>query len=88
VLAAVRAVESPTAARFAAAGILLGLSTLARQNALLFAPLFSIWALAASAKRMPIPRSAALLAVFLLATALTIAPATLRNLYVSGDPCW
>src|SRR5262245_42151964 len=35
-LAAVRALEAPTLARFAAAGALLGLSALARQNALLF----------------------------------------------------
>lgn len=85
VLAAVRALERPTIGRYAAAGALLGLSALARQNALLFAPLFAIWALIASAKRLPMRRSAALVSVFLLAVALSIAPATLRNEYVSGD---
>jgi len=85
VLAAVRALEVQTLARFATVGGLVGLSALARQDALLFAPLFAIWALIATEPRRPTRRSVALVGTFLLAVCLTIAPATLRNAYVSGD---
>jgi 4-amino-4-deoxy-L-arabinose transferase-like glycosyltransferase len=84
--ASVRALETPTPWRFAAAGALLGLSALARQNALLYAPLFALWTLFATESWRPTRQSAVHAGAFLLAVCVTIAPATLRNAYVSGDP--
>ena len=60
-----------------------GLSALARQNMLLYAPLFAVWALCATGRRRgrlrAAPRSSP---CSLLALCATIAPATLRNRYV------
>ncbi|HTO71921.1 MAG TPA: glycosyltransferase family 39 protein [Myxococcota bacterium] len=85
VWAAVRALEGPTALRFAAAGALLGLSALARQNTLLFAPLFAVWVAVSLAPWRPTRQSVAYAGAFLLAVALTLAPATLYNWAASGD---
>jgi 4-amino-4-deoxy-L-arabinose transferase-like glycosyltransferase len=84
-LASLRALDAPAVWRFAAVGVLLGLSALARQNALLYAPLFALWALFASGSARPSARSAVHAGVFLLAVCLTLAPATIRNRAVSGD---
>ncbi len=83
--ASLRALEAASFGRFALVGVLLGLAALARQNMLLYAPLFAVWALWAPDSARPLARGAALVAVLLLALCATIAPATLRNRQVSGD---
>jgi len=83
--AALRALEAPAPWRFAAVGALVGLAALARQNALLYAPLFALWALFAPAFARPSARSALHAGAFLFAVCVTIAPATIRNRAVSGD---
>jgi len=84
--ASLRALDAPSHARFALVGFVLGLSVLARQSMFLYAPLFALWALFATEATTPaLARRVALAGVFLLALGVTIAPATLRNRYVSGD---
>lgn len=82
---AVRALETPGAARFALAGAALGLSVLARQNVLLFAPPFAAWAWLALRGRESLSRRALLPAVYLAALALCILPATLHNWFAARD---
>jgi 4-amino-4-deoxy-L-arabinose transferase-like glycosyltransferase len=85
-LAALRALDAPSYMRFAAVGAVLGLSVLARQNMVLYAPLFALCALFASATTTRrLAQRAALVGVFLIALCATLAPATLRNRWVSGD---
>jgi 4-amino-4-deoxy-L-arabinose transferase-like glycosyltransferase len=80
VWAAVRALDAPSPGRFALAGALLGLAVLARQNVLLFAPPFALWAwLALRERRLVLPT------VYLGALALAIAPATLHNWLAARD---
>jgi tetratricopeptide (TPR) repeat protein len=82
---AVRALETPGATRFALAGAALGLSVLARQNVLLFAPAFAAWAwLSLRGGESPVRRTL-LPATYLAAVALCILPATSYNWVVAGD---
>ncbi len=81
--AAVRSIESPGPTRFAIAGALLGLSVLARQNVLLYAPPFALWAWFALKESRA--RRALLPAVYLAAVALLILPATLHNWLAARD---
>lgn len=85
VLASVRALEVPAVWRFSGVGALLGLSALARQNALLYAPLFALLALFARESARPSARTTLHAGAFLLALCVTIAPATIHNRVVSGD---
>ena len=89
---AVRALETTSddargsrARVFVLAGAALGLSVLARQNVLLFAPAFALWAWLALRGRESLARRALLPAVYLGAVALCILPATLRNWVVARD---
>jgi hypothetical protein len=86
-LAAVAALEKPTLARWLGAGALVGVSALARQNALLFAPLLAALAFTPLVVAPPPApaRRAALAAALLAGAALLVLPATLRNWAVSGD---
>lgn len=84
-LGAVRALESPSVSRFALAGAALGLSVLARQNVLLYAPPFALWAWLALRGRESEPRRVLLPAAYLAAVALCIAPATLHNWLAARD---
>jgi 4-amino-4-deoxy-L-arabinose transferase-like glycosyltransferase len=77
--AAVTALESPSAARFALAGAALGLSVLARQNVLMFAAPFLIWAWLALRGRESLAQRARLASAYLATLALCILPATLHN---------
>lgn len=60
-----------------AAGVLLGLSTLARPNALLFAAVLAVWLIT---RRMHI--AAIIMSLGLIAV---ISPVTLRNIFVAGE---
>ncbi|HKC52442.1 MAG TPA: glycosyltransferase family 39 protein [Myxococcota bacterium] len=86
---AVRALEGPGDARgslrFALAGAALGLSALARQNVLLFAPPFAAWAWLSLRGRESAARGALLPAAYLGALALCILPATLHNWFAAHD---
>ena len=82
---ALRALAGPTLGRFAAAGALLGLAVLGRENALLFAPVFAAWTWFALRERIPAPRRAALAGAYLAAVALLVLPATLRNWIAARD---
>jgi len=77
--------DSPTRARFAWLGLLVGLSVLGRQNALLFAVPFGVAVYFALAGRLRARERAELCATFGAVVALCILPATLRNWVVSHD---
>ena len=78
-----RGLRDPRPRRWLLAGAVLGLAALARQTALLYAPLLVVWMLVGLRER---PGRRLLLAgAFCLGAAVVIAPATLRNLAVSGD---
>jgi tetratricopeptide (TPR) repeat protein len=78
VWAALRALASRRALDFALAGALTGLAVLGRQNLLLFALPFALWVVVAT-------RSGRLAGVYLAATALAVAPATLHNWLAARD---
>jgi 4-amino-4-deoxy-L-arabinose transferase-like glycosyltransferase len=77
-LLAYRAIDAPTAARFALLGVAVGLSALARAEGLLLALLLAV-PLAVTARGMGGRRRMLLAAVALGATALTVVPWTVRN---------
>jgi 4-amino-4-deoxy-L-arabinose transferase-like glycosyltransferase len=81
-----RALERPGAGRFALAGACVGLSALARPNALLFAALIAGWTLVALRGEVPIGRRLALVGAFAAGTAALVLPVTARNYAVGGDP--
>jgi len=85
VIAVCRANESPSVPRWLLAGALVGVCALARQTALLFAPLAVLWLLLAHRPRIPLARRLALAAAFAAGIGLLVLPATLRNYAVSGD---
>jgi tetratricopeptide (TPR) repeat protein len=78
-----RAEQSPTALRFGAAGVVLGLSAIARPNVLLFAPAIVIWLLLRQrgAWRRALLHAAAITAGCLL----VVLPITVRNYVVGKD---
>lgn len=84
-LSAVRALEDPRTLRFAWLGVLVGLSTLARENALLFALPFAACSYFALAGRLEARQRAGRVALFAAVVALCILPATVRNWLASHD---
>lgn len=78
-----RGLRDPRPRRWLLAGAVLGLAALARQTALLYAPLLLAWLLVGL--RVRPGRRLLLAGAFCLGAAVVIAPATLRNLAVSGD---
>jgi tetratricopeptide (TPR) repeat protein len=80
-LALYRAAGRRSAAPYAVAGLLLGLSALARANVLIFLPVAWIGIALAEKKGRRLGRNL----VFTAATAIVIAPATLHNAVASGD---
>lgn len=84
-LICVAALERPTLARFLGLGALVGASALARQNALLFAPLFALLPFTPLVGERDSARRASLAAAVLAGAALLVLPATVRNWAVSGD---
>jgi tetratricopeptide (TPR) repeat protein len=85
VLAVVGAIEKPSLPRWLLAGGLLGLCALARQTALLFAPVAALWLLFVLREQLPIGRRIALAGALTAGVCLLVLPATLRNYVVSGD---
>jgi 4-amino-4-deoxy-L-arabinose transferase-like glycosyltransferase len=84
-LTSVAAPERPALARWAGVGALVGVSALARQNALLFAPLLAALAFTPLVAERALARRAAIAAALLAGAALVVLPATVRNYAVSGD---
>ena len=69
-----------------AAGVLLGLLGLVMPNALVLAPVALVWILWVGRRREDPRRFRTALPGFLLGLVIAIAPATIRNYAVSGDP--
>jgi len=67
--------------KFVLAGFLLGLSSLARANILIFAPVVLIWILYAAKEKKRLVSAAA----FIASALVTISPATIHNYVVSKD---
>jgi 4-amino-4-deoxy-L-arabinose transferase-like glycosyltransferase len=85
VLGVVRAIERPSPGRWLLVGVLIGISALARQNALLFAPIAGGWLLFALRHRLGLARRLVLAGALASGVALAILPATARNYAVAGD---
>jgi 4-amino-4-deoxy-L-arabinose transferase-like glycosyltransferase len=83
-LAAYRVIDRPVPRSAAILGILLGLAALTRGEALLFVPFLAI-PVCVRARPKKVSRRR-LVIVMLVATALTLAPWTLRNLLAFGEP--
>jgi cytochrome c-type biogenesis protein CcmH/NrfG len=81
-LGLMRVAERPTLPSCAVAGLLLGISALARPNILLFAPFIAVWIVLLCRPRWREGLRAAVL--FCAAVLLAIAPVTLRN-WVAGQ---
>jgi len=80
-----RGLRDPSPRRWLLLGAIQGLAALARQTALLFAPLLVLWLFVGLRDRLSLGRRLLLATSFCLAAAAVVAPATLRNLAVSGD---
>jgi len=85
VFLSLRGLRDPTPMRWLWIGVVQGLAALARQTALLYAPLLVLWLAVGLGARLSLPRRLLLAVVFCLGVAVMIAPATLRNFAVSGD---
>jgi 4-amino-4-deoxy-L-arabinose transferase-like glycosyltransferase len=85
VLAVVRAIESPSLPRWLLAGALVGLCALARQTALLFAPVVVLWLLTVLRGKLALARRLVFAGAFTAGVALLVLPATVRNYLVAGD---
>lgn len=83
-LAVVRASSRRTAASWAVAGALLGISALARPNVLLLGAILVPWIALSLWGRLPRARILLAAAAFVLSTAALVLPATIRN-YAVGD---
>ncbi len=80
-----RWIERPRFAGGLAAGVVLGLAALLRQNVLLFVPAIGIWSLWLSRRRRP-PRGVGVAFLgLLIGTSLAVLPATVRNYVVSKE---
>ncbi|MFN0149657.1 MAG: tetratricopeptide repeat protein [bacterium] len=86
VLAVARWHARPSARLALAIGAVAGLSALARPNILACLPILLAWAFWVLRRRGDSRRFVRDAAAIVLGTALAIAPATIRNLVVSGDP--
>lgn len=100
-LALVRADESPTWTRWLVAGVLMGLSAIARPNVLVFVPIVLVWAWWRERSRIRSPatggrvahlvsstpaRTAALrFACFAIGVAIVVSPVTIRNSILGHD---
>lgn len=81
----IRALRTPSAPRWLAAGLVLSCAILARQTLLLYAVVIAGWLLYDLRGRLAIGARAKCLAAFGLGVVLLIAPFTLRNAVVGGD---
>lgn len=79
-----RLVRAPTAAAAAAAGVVFGALALVRPNVLVAAPLLLAWWVWVATRRRRGRTAVAHAVVAVLATALVVAPAVVRNLRVAG----
>jgi 4-amino-4-deoxy-L-arabinose transferase-like glycosyltransferase len=85
VFAAVRALEAPSAGRWALAGAAVGLIAIARPNGLLYAPVLLVWLFAALRPGHSGLRRLGFAGAFVAGIALLVLPVTVRNLVVTGD---
>lgn len=83
---AVRAMQAPSNSRWLVLGVLIGLAALARPNMLLYAPLALLMLFGLLRNGFPPSRKSVLAGFLIAGVALTVAPATLRNYVVTGDP--
>jgi tetratricopeptide (TPR) repeat protein len=72
-------------ARAVVSGLLLGLSALVRPNVLLFAPVAAAWIAWIAVRRADAKRLSLTVAGLFLGVTVAVAPATLRNYFVSGE---
>jgi 4-amino-4-deoxy-L-arabinose transferase-like glycosyltransferase len=79
-------IRSPRWWLFLLAGVMLGLSALCRPNVLLFAPLAVLCIAATRLDGVPWSRIAMRSAAVAIGAILMVAPATIRNWHVAGDP--
>jgi 4-amino-4-deoxy-L-arabinose transferase-like glycosyltransferase len=84
-LAVVRALERPRAWGWLGAGLLVGLSAIARPNALLFGAAIAAWIPLALRRALPRGRRVALVAAFCVGAASMLLPVTLRNHALTGE---
>ncbi len=84
-IAAVRALRHPQIRLWLGCGLLLGLSALARQTVLLFAPIVLLWIELSLRGRVTEGRRLALMGVFAIGVAVPILPFTLHNWVVGND---
>ena len=85
VWALIRAFRHPGAARFALAGLLLGLATLVQQTILPLAPLAAGWIQFGPTAAAPLARRLGWTASFAVAVAACILPITVHNVSSGGD---
>jgi 4-amino-4-deoxy-L-arabinose transferase-like glycosyltransferase len=84
-LAVVRALERPRLGGWLGAGLLTGLSAVARPNVLLFAAAIAAWIPVALRRAVPGAQCVALGGAFLAGVALMVLPVTLRNCALTGN---
>lgn len=85
-LVLVRWRERPSAVLAGAAGLLLGLSAVVRPNTLVFVPAVVLWMTWLAGRKGGVRRPVVHALPLLLGAAAGIAPVTVRNLAVSGEP--
>lgn len=83
---AIRAMEAPSKGRWFVLGVLIGLAALARPNMLLYAPLALLMLFGALQDTLALSRKSVLAGCLIAGVGLMVAPATLRNYVVTGDP--
>lgn len=83
---AVRAMQVPSKGRWLVLGVLIGAAALARPNMLLYAPLALLMLFGMLRDGIPLSRKSAFAACLIAGVALAVAPATVRNYLVTGDP--
>jgi 4-amino-4-deoxy-L-arabinose transferase-like glycosyltransferase len=81
-----RAIEAPQIERWLGLGLLIGMSALARPNMLLYGPAALILLFALMRNDPGLSRKFVLAGCLFAGIALTVAPVTLRNYVVAGDP--
>lgn len=84
-LAVLRLRRAPSIAMAILCGVLLGAVALVRTNAAAYAALVPLWLWWRTRRELPLRRLLGIAGAYLLAAAVTISPATIRNAVVTGD---